>query len=471
MPTNTFVKVQDGTASAKFFQVKYNTPTAFANTPIAVADVTTLLKTNIGSDDPSDIVQFVVSTPDGTNAAAGSLGKMIDLRQSFDTSASPTNPNQLSEFYFSTGLGGPIRLTQQLPAIVRNISIDGSKRLTPAGAAATAGGKVVVDGSQISLTAGNTPVQAGDVINGFEFRGAGAAGSELANLTASGFSNGAAVMVDGVPGMTIKNATFGLSETNDRLQNDYGIVVKGNSSNVQINSVTVASSRKAGIAVLDSATGTTIVGSTIGVSQRDNGTGVVFDSTGSNSLGSPSGARNFVRFNQTGVVLRQGTNVVVNTDISNNTFNGVRIEGGTNAVGTAPVSVAAAATTTTTLRNGKVVTRTVRAPKKPPVAKSTLSATSNAIYSNGRWGISFVSAAVAKLQRVAGNYLGSGLFNSTPGRNASGNVGVAESKEAAESLGYKANAKTGLDANGNKHTVSTKGPGKARVAVPWRPRR
>jgi subtilisin-like proprotein convertase family protein len=471
MPTNTFVKVQDGTASAKFFQVKYNTPTAFANTPITVTDVTALLKTNIGSDDPSDIVQFVVSTPDGTNAAPGSLGKMIDLRQMLDTSASPTNPNQSSEFYFSTGLGGPIRLTQQLPVIVRNISIDGSKRLTPAGTTATSGGKVVVDGSQISLTAGNTPVQSGDAINGFEFRGAGAAGSVLANLTASGFTKGAAAMVDGVPGMTIANATFGLSDTNDRLQNDHGIVVKGNSSNVQINGVTVASSRLAGIAVLDSATGTTIVGSMIGVSQRDNGTGVVFDSTGANRLGSASGARNFVRFNQTGVVLKQGTNIVVNTDISNNTFDGVRIEGGTNAVGTAPASAAATATTTTTLRNGKVVTRTVRAPKTPPAAKGTLSATSNAIYVNGRWGVNIISAAVARLQRVAGNYLGSGLFNSTPGRNASGNVGVGGSKEAAESLGYKANAKTGLDANGNQHTVSTRGPAKARVAVPWRPRR
>lgn len=482
MPTNTFVKVQDGSGTAQLYQLTYGASAAFANTPIMAADVTAKVKTNIGSDDPSDIVQFVVSTPDGTNAAPGSLGKMIGLRQSIDTSASLTNPNQLSEFRFSTGLGGPIRLTQQLPVIIRGFSIDGNSRVTPAGTTATATGRVVVDGSQISLTAGDTPVQPGDSINGFEFRGTGAAGSVLANVTASGFSKGAAVMVDGVPGMTIANATFGLSETNDRLQNDYGIVVKGNSSNVQINGVTVASSRLAGIAVLDSATGTRIVGSMIGVSQRDNGTGVVFDSTGSNSLGSASGARNFVRFNQTGVVLKQGTNVVLNTEISNNTFSGVRIEGGTNAVGTAPATAVATATTTT-LRNGRVVTRTVRAPKKPPVAKGTLSATSNAIFANGRWGV-VISSAVAKLQRIAGNYLGSGLFNSTPGRNAFGNVGVGEvvdgrlvddniskSKKAADDLGYKANAKTGLDANGNQHTVSTRGPARARVAAPWRPRR
>jgi muramoyltetrapeptide carboxypeptidase LdcA involved in peptidoglycan recycling len=86
----------------------------------------------------------------------------------------------LTEFRFSSGLGGPIRLTQQLPVIVKGFSIDGNSRLTPGGTTATGTGKVVVDGSQISLTAGNTPVQSGDSINGFEFRGAGAAGSVLA---------------------------------------------------------------------------------------------------------------------------------------------------------------------------------------------------------------------------------------------------------------------------------------------------
>ena len=443
MPTNTFVKVQDGTASAKFFQVTFSNATAFARNPIRATDVTTLLKTNIGSDDPSDIVQFVVSTPDGTNAAPGSLGKMINLRQSFDTSTSPTNPTQQSEFRFSTGIGGPIRLTQQLPVIVKGFTIDGSSRVTPSGSTGTAAGKVVVDGSQISLTAGNTPVQAADRINGFEFRGRGAAGSVLSNLTASGFSKGAAVMVDGVPGMVVTNVTLGLSDTNARLQNDYGIVVKGNSSSVQLKKVTVASSTVAGIAVLDSATATTIVGSTIGVSQRDNGIGVLFDSTGVNSLGSVSEARNLVRFNQTGVWLRRGTNAVNNTEISSNTFDGIRIDGGNNVVGT-------------------------------PAAKNAvgaLSGTSNTIYANGGWGINFISAAVAKMQRITGNYLGSALFNGTPSKNAKGNAGVNGSGSEADSIGYKPDTKTGLDSNGNQHSDGKTVATQTRVTVPWRPRR
>jgi hypothetical protein len=479
LPSNTFVRVQDGTNAARFFQVSYSDPAAFAGTPITARDVTTSIKTNIGSDDPSDLVQFAVSTPDGTNAAAGSLGKMINLRQSLDTSASP-NPQQKADFAFLADLipagstAATIRLAQQLPAITKAFAVDGGVRVTTAGAPAAAGGVILVDGSQITQTAGDAFVLPTTVVNGIEFRGAGANGSTLANLSFGGFASGEAVLVDGVNGMSITGVTTGQSEAGTRLQNGDGIVVKGASSNVTISKATVVASLRAGIAVRDAATGVSIVGSTIGGAQKENFIGVLFDSTGNNSLGSATGARNFVRSNATGVVLRQGTNTVVNTEISGNTFDGIRIEGGTNMVGNAPAAALAPAAAVP----AKTTSRTVRSPVARTAAvtkaaaaqpKGTLSATSNAIYGNGRWGVSIASTALTALQRVTGNYLGSGLFGSAPSRNTSGNVAIGDSR--ATTPDYTPVAKTGLDGQNNQHATTTATVAKQQVAFPWRARR
>lgn len=479
LPSNAFVRVQDGTNAARFFQVSYSNPAAFAGTPITARDVTTSIKTNIGSDDPSDLVQFAVSTPDGTNAAAGSLGKMINLRQSLDTSASP-NPLQKADFAFLADLipagstAATIRLAQQLPAITKAFTVDGGVRVTTAGEPAAAGGVILVDGSQITQTAGDAFVLPTTVVNGIEFRGAGANSSTLANLSFGGFASGAAVLVDGVNGMSITGVTTGQSEAGTRLQNGDGIVVKGASSNVTISNATVVASLKAGIAVRDAATGVSIVGSTIGAAQKENFIGVLFDSTGNNSLGSATGARNFVRSNATGVVLLQGTNTVVNTEISGNTFDGIRIEGGTNMVGNAPAAALAPAaavpakTTSRTVR--RPVARTAAVTKAAAASpKGTLSATSNAIYGNGRWGVSIASTALTALQRVTGNYLGTGLFGSAPSRNTGGNVAIGDSR--ATTPDYTPAAKTGLDGQNNQHATTTATVAQRRVAFPWRPRR
>ncbi|NQW48431.1 MAG: hypothetical protein HQ464_11795, partial [Planctomycetes bacterium] len=50
--------------------------------------------TNIGTEDINSLTTFVVSSTAGTNAAAGSLGKILQLRQANDTSSSTLNPAQ-----------------------------------------------------------------------------------------------------------------------------------------------------------------------------------------------------------------------------------------------------------------------------------------------------------------------------------------------------------------------------------------
>jgi hypothetical protein len=130
-------------------------------------------------------------------------------------------------------------------------------------------------------------------------------------------------------------------------------------------------------------------------------------------------ARNTVQFNRTGVVLSGGNNTVTNTSIGNNAYDGIRVEGGIQQIGT---------------------------------ARKT-SGASNAIYGNGRFGVEVVGAS----QMIIGNNFG------VQGRNQQANVvvnGITPSRHVP-------NARTRLDANGNFHAVSTVAATKK--GSPWRP--
>jgi hypothetical protein len=155
-----------------------------------------------------------------------------------------------------------------------------------------------------------------------------------------------------------------------------------------------------------------------------------------NTIGVVGDARNVVQFNRTGILLRDGVNSVVNTSVANNSIDGISIDGGSNAIGGS----------------------------KSPDQNS------NAVYGNGRWGIRMASAAVARLQRITGNFFGTERFGATPGKNFQGNVAVGNSAPASN-LGLTPDKKTGIDKNGNQHS-DIKGPApKPRVTRPWRPRR
>jgi subtilisin-like proprotein convertase family protein len=284
LPSNSFVRVTGG-SGAGIYQLTYAATTTipFARCPITVTAVS--LATNIGSDDPTDAVTFVVSTAGGTNNAAGSLGKMMLLRQQNDTSGEASNPDQKMDFRFSGQVVTPIQLTQQLPVVTKALTIDGNTSYNPPGSPGVSRPRITIDGSRITQSRLNNPVMAGTVVNGFDVRGSAAAGTVLSNMTVTGFTKGAAVQVQDTTTVLLNSLTLGSSEFGLRVPNEYGLRVAGSTSEVTLLNSTVSASTKAGVRVEGSASNVVVVGSTIGLGERDNAIGVQFDSTGPNRLG------------------------------------------------------------------------------------------------------------------------------------------------------------------------------------------
>jgi subtilisin-like proprotein convertase family protein len=273
LPANSFVRVTDG-VGAGFYQLTYvsSTATPFARCPIGVSGALSLV-TNIGSDDVNDAVTFVVSTAGVTNTAAGSLGKMIELRQANDTSSSGSNPNQTMDFRFSSQVLTPIRLTQQLPRITEPFRIDGNTSYNPPGSPGVTRPRITVDGSRIVTNRdGNAVTTSG--VNGFEVAGTGAVGAVLANMTVAGFTKGAAVQVQDASTVLVSGMTLGTNELGLRVANQFGLRVSGNSSEVTLLNSTVTAATSAGVRIENGARDVVLVGNTIGTVDRDNAVGV-----------------------------------------------------------------------------------------------------------------------------------------------------------------------------------------------------
>lgn len=245
--------------------------------------------TKIGSRDVNDVVTFTTSTNLGTNDAVGSLGKMITLfnQNSYvnepdldiDPDGEPLPQNQ--SFAFAGNIGGPIRLTQELPRITRTITIDG----TPA--ASVTGSLVTVDGSRIRTNRDWSTVEASEAFNGFEFYTAGPAAnanqSRLVGIAIGGFTRGAAISLNNADDILIKDVQLGSISNSlqpgvvsgvTRLANKIGIEVVGDAGgfNTVLNSGIYASSQT-GIHLAGQGQ-VRVVGSQIGTAGRENTIGV-----------------------------------------------------------------------------------------------------------------------------------------------------------------------------------------------------
>ena len=439
LANNTVVVVDGGSAVGQAYRMTYAaTPTApFGRTPIKAQAFTA--RTDIGSDDRTDPLQYVVSTTDGTNDAPGSLGRMINLRQSNTPSVAPNG----ILFKFSAAIVDPIRLQQELPLITGPLAINGIDRFPAATGPARS---VVIDGSRIVTRRNSTAVVPGSQVNGFDISGAGASNFSIAGITISGFQSGAAIAVEDAKNGRIDNVVTGVDERGDRLISKYGITVKstaaGSVAGLQITNSRILSSTAAGISLQGTASGVSVIGNKIGELGRDNIVGIEVLSSGANAIGSPTGARNQISNNYTGVLLAAGSTTITNSSIAANIFDGIKITGGTNVIG----------------------------------AANKVSSTSNSISGNGGWGVNFATLPLATTQRVIGNRLGLSDLGATA-TNKSGDVGVAGVKAAA-SLGYEFDSKTGVDkvvgkiANGNQHAVAAQTVAARPVArkLPWRAR-
>jgi hypothetical protein len=266
------------------------------------------LVTNIGTEDFNDLTTFVVSSAAGSNDAAGSLGKMISLRQSLDTSSSSLNPSPKVDFAFSStlpgGNGGPagvIRLTQELPAISKAFAINGASRVRLPGETGPAVAGITVDGSRITTTRTGQPAAGAAEVNGIEFvsgsqSAVGTAGGSVANLTIGGFANGSAVKINEVRGILVNKVVLGRSETGDRLINKFGVRAAGPGAEGTVSGSTIVGSTEAGIRTDSDATGLAIVGTTVGALNQGNKDGIQLDGgTSSVGLGATVDTKSFIQ--------------------------------------------------------------------------------------------------------------------------------------------------------------------------------
>lgn len=214
---------------------------------------------------------------------------------------------------------------------------------------------------------------------------------------------------------------------------------------VTIGKSVIAGGGVAGLSLEGQASGVHIYGTRIGVANASNTVGISMLSSGRNTMGSVAFAKNFISNNGTGIVLATGAVTMINTQVSGNVADGIRINGGAHAIG-----------------------RIARPQPRDSYA--------NEIFGNGGFGVSFRDATTARSQVVVGNLIGAA------GANRQGNVGVG-GVVAPVAFGYVPNAKTGVDSKENLHLTVVATPPKVtpgkpvarppvrRIPTPWRPRR
>jgi hypothetical protein len=264
------------------------------------------LTTDIGSDDVNDMVTFVVSTAGGTNSSAGAFGKMVDVYQRNEAKTAG-GTDQKSELRFSTLVANnraPIRLAQELPAIIKPVIIDGgsASRYSPKGSRTpvnSVASNPIIDGSRITTLRSGRAVTAGDTVNGFTIQNVD--GVTIRNVTIGGFNinnKGAAILVEDSPNVLIDKVVLGQNEggvlapnaTVTRLANGIGVhVIGAESDTTTITNSVILSSTDAGIKVEADEEGSEasyvrVAGNTIGKPGLENNVGVNF-AAGTNALG------------------------------------------------------------------------------------------------------------------------------------------------------------------------------------------
>jgi hypothetical protein len=477
-------------ATGQAFRVSYDT---LGNVPMIVDLVGSGGRptTDIGTDDLNDSTTFVVSSTAGSNSAAGSLGKMISLRGSLDSS-SALNPTPKVDFGFATslpglagGAAGTIRLTEELPAISKAFAINGANRVRLPGGPTSAATGIAIDGSRIVTTRTGQPAVTASEVNGIEFvsgaqSAVGQAGGSVSNMTIGGFAKGAAVKINGVGGILVDKMTLGRSETGDRLSNKFGVLVSGPLAEGTVAGSTIVGSTGAGIRTEANAVGLAVVGSTVGLADQGNLTGIEL-TTGASRVGlNPVTATTSpIRTNRdsklltlpstivpqslhlgqsvsgpgiapgTTVAAINGSNVTLSKEMTTTAVtNGVRFASparNTVQYNQNGLALSGGVNTVTNTNIGNNVSSGIKVTGGNQVIGTTqkTGSVSNAIFANGRYGVEGGTAGYSVT--IQGNNFG------IQGRNKLGNVDPT----VPNSRLYVPSTKTRVDLNGNFHAIET----------------
>lgn len=269
-------------------------------------------------------IELIVSQSLGGNTDAGTLGRMLDLLQQNLTQRSMVLSFDRELIEASSGENAPIiKLTEQLPAIVRPVYIDGNGVIIDG-----SGVEKTISGEELRIQEGGRyfgPVRPSEVfvarrrtlaraasygdqadLNGLNF-GTDTDGSIVKNLTIGGFENGAAIEIVGATNILLDDVQVGGgSETFEllrkRLPNDYGIRIAtyGKFGDfITLQNVSAFDSSKAGISLGQHTQNVRILGATIG--EQDFG----------NTIGISVGASEDVDLNRLGKSLPHSLGVYV----------------------------------------------------------------------------------------------------------------------------------------------------------------
>lgn len=267
------------------------------------SDGAATLPSIIQTENAQGITRFIVgnNTDPATglvdNRTPGSLGKMVSVWKATAAAIDLARTNPGFTFQFDVSVD-EVRLSQELPSINVPIMIDGEDRF------GGAGGRVIVDGSQIALDVRGDAIGRyadGNRVDGFVFSGFGqneiseiSKQAGVRGLSFIGFEEGAAIRLTEVNNILVEDNVFGVTDDargsadfNQR-SNRQGVFVNGNSQYNAVIGNTFAGSNDAAAIVTDTARNNFIVANTIGV--EDVGTnriGVNLEA-GGNYLGVPS---------------------------------------------------------------------------------------------------------------------------------------------------------------------------------------
>jgi hypothetical protein len=479
---------------------------------------------------PANDVRFVVSSSDGSNTGAGSLGKMILLRQENQ----PVDPTQVQSVAFSRLLTQPIVLREALPQVTVPLVLDanGPARVLPLGTTGVGVPAIVVNGQLISRTANGSAL----------YRGTTSATIARADqnpvlkttkvkLTPS-FPNvaelrvGMSVSGNGIrPGTrvaAIVTSPTGAEITVDNLTD----VIFNSVTNEATVSLTFATELN-GFDFAPSALGSRLASVNIGgfesgAAVKVAAPGVILDQVniGSNGASVPNRLGN-----QVGVLVTDsGSAALVGGQVTSNSVAGVKTEkqASVSVVGTivgtqnlanivgldlggrsATVGIVSSITQPIAPdtfvqfnRRGIVVRSGVTKVQNTTVASNSFEgiaveaggvsdsttignvsrgrtrtgqnvADSNYLQTNGTWGLHIQGTALAKTN-VFDNVFGSDPSRTTIEANKSGNVAIDGTLAGQP---FVPNVITGLDANGNQHGLKGAAtPSSATGTRPWQPR-
>jgi hypothetical protein len=244
-------------------------------------------------------IELVVSQSSGGNTDAGTMGRMLDVLQQNATERSMVLSFDRDLIQADSGENAPVvTLTEQLPAIVRPVFINGSGVIIDG-----SGIENTVTGEELRIQEGGRyfgPVRPSEVfvarrrtltraagygdtarLSGLSF-GTNTSGSVIKDITVGGFENGAAIEIVGASNILLEDVQVGgdrevFELLRKRLGNRFGITVTAFGERgdfVTLQNVSAFDSSEAGVDLARGTQNVRILGTTIGAEDFGNAVGV-----------------------------------------------------------------------------------------------------------------------------------------------------------------------------------------------------